>query len=65
MSKIKTKIVEHLASEAYAKMQEALGEVTNLQNAPQFMNRSEGIGLDLAVLREQIEAGIKFINLLR
>lgn len=65
MSQIKTKIVEHLATEAYDNMQSALGEVKNLQDKPQFANRNEGIGLELAVLREQIEAGIKFINLLR
>ncbi len=65
MSKIKAKIVKYFANEAYFQMQEALGEVQQLQTKPQFSNSREGPGLDLAVLREKMENSIKLMNYLR
>ena len=65
MSKIKTKIVEHLATEAYTELQAALGEAQSLRRKDAFIDRSQGVGLDLAVLIEKLERGIKFIDLLR
>lgn len=60
---IKLKIVEHLAGEAYSSLQEAHHECKELLN--KFPNRSDGIGLDLCCLLEDIEKAMKFTELLK
>lgn len=61
---MKTKIVEHIADDIWSEIQSAKGEVENLKTKPQFLNRREGVGLDLQVLSEKLDDALKLINLL-
>ena len=63
---MKTKVVEYIAGEALNEINEALGEVLNMRNnyPDIFLNHHEGIGLDLAVLKEKIEKADQLIRLL-
>lgn len=61
---MKTKIVEYIAFETHCALCEAIGEVNELKNKPQFLNRREGVGLDLQVLSEKLDDALKLINLL-
>lgn len=62
---IKTKIIEYIANEAFAELQNALGEVDGLLRQPAFYDRNEGAGLDLMVLKEKLIKAIKLTELLR
>lgn len=63
-TKIPTKIVNHLAAEAWATLNDALGEARELAQKPQFADRSTGVGLDLCVLIEKLDETSKFVTLL-
>lgn len=63
---MKTKLVEYIASEARCNILEAQGMAFNLRDEyPDiFADTKRGPGLDLAVLREKLDAALKLITLL-
>jgi hypothetical protein len=64
---MKTKIVNHIARNALHALQKAQGEAMNLRDKSIQLfadTTNAGPGLDLAVLREQMEEAAKLIALL-
>ena len=63
---MKTKIVEHLAGEALHALNKADLEAVNLRdnNRNVFVDSRSGPGLDLSVLREELEKARRLIELL-
>lgn len=63
---MKTKIVEHIAANARFAICEAQGEAVNMCDKYRELKNTidNGIGLDMAVLREHLEKAEKLISLL-
>ncbi len=63
---MKTKIVEHIAGNALRAVRQAEGEAANMRDKYPFLadTTSQGIGLDFAVLREELDEAAKLLGLL-
>ena len=61
---MKDKVVEYFAGEINHRLNKAMGDVQKLQRAPGMPGPTEGIGLDLACLKENIEEAQKMLHLL-
>lgn len=63
---MKTKIIEHIAANARFELCQAQGEAVNMCNKYRELQdtTTNGIGLDMAVLREHLEKAEKLISLL-